>query len=88
MTLKLGCHDQNKKSEGEQLVEVDDVVYHDGFDDVTMNNDIAVMKLARPVPFSDTIRPVCLPKPGQFFQHGTHAIVAGWGAQKGMLDIF
>ncbi|XP_045496319.1 transmembrane protease serine 11D-like isoform X1 [Colias croceus] len=41
-------------------------------------NDIAVATLDAPVQFSDTIVPICLPKPGQDFSNRVGTIV-GWG---------
>jgi len=84
ITIRLGAHDLGKPAgPGEEEVKVDEVVFHKDFDEVTMNNDIAVMHLSRPVNFTDNILPICLPKRDQFFPHGTRAIVSGWGALKG-----
>lgn len=42
-------------------------------------NDIAVLTLDSPVPFSDKIAPICLPDASRRFT-GTSATVIGWGS--------
>ena len=34
---------------------------HEGYNAKTYENDIAVLKLNRPVPFSKSVYPICLP---------------------------
>lgn len=41
--------------------------------------DVALVKLARPVPFSSTIRPIALAPPGSDFPAGSLCWVTGWG---------
>jgi secreted trypsin-like serine protease len=41
------------------------------------NNDIALVKLAQPVPFSNTVSPVCLPN-GRVAQVGERGFATGW----------
>ncbi|XP_058144988.1 serine protease 42 [Dasypus novemcinctus] len=45
----------------------------------TTRNDIALVQLARPVNFTATIRPVCVPEETFRVQAGTTCWVAGWG---------
>lgn len=45
---------------------------------VTFDYDIALLKLASPVTYSNTIRPVCLSQTGSPF-NSRKAVVAGWG---------
>ncbi|XP_032685767.1 trypsin-1-like [Odontomachus brunneus] len=46
-------------------------------------DDIALLELARPITWSESVKPACLPvatgKPGYSAFGGEHAIVAGWG---------
>ncbi|KAI1705941.1 trypsin domain-containing protein [Ditylenchus destructor] len=48
---------------------------------VRCDNDIAIIKLATPLTFSEYIKPICLPN--RFVERtdtpGEHAIIAGWG---------
>ena len=40
------------------------VIRHRNFDTASYNHDVALLKLRRPVTFSKTVRPVCLPQAG------------------------
>lgn len=42
-------------------------------------DDIALLKLKKPVKFNENVRPACLPFPGEQFEAGTVCTVAGWG---------
>ncbi|KAM7534125.1 hypothetical protein Aperf_G00000114070 [Anoplocephala perfoliata] len=42
-------------------------------------DDIALVKLKKPVEFNENVRPACLPYPGEQFEAGTVCTVAGWG---------
>lgn len=49
-----------------------------------MANDIAVVKLAQPIKFSQTIQPACLPAGrNDVIADGKYGLVAGWGALSG-----
>lgn len=43
---------------------VSSVIRHRNFDMNSYNHDVALLKLRKPVKFSKTVRPVCLPQPG------------------------
>jgi len=43
------------------------------------DNDIALIKLDRPVPFSSDITPACLPRTGEQIPVGKKCFVSGWG---------
>ncbi|XP_021947033.2 chymotrypsinogen A isoform X2 [Folsomia candida] len=58
---------------------------HSQYNSTTFDNDIAVLKLAVPVKFSSTIRPICLTQKGAPF-NGSKAIVVGWGTAKKASD--
>lgn len=40
------------------------IIRHRNFDSNTYNHDIALLKLRKPVAFTKTIKPVCLPTDG------------------------
>ncbi|CAG9822462.1 unnamed protein product [Phaedon cochleariae] len=63
-------------------VAVESTVFHDGYDRNNDNryNDIALVRLSRPVQYSNFIRPICLPEPNEVANVGENVIVAGWGA--------
>ena len=53
---------------------------HPDFDSLSLNNDIAVLRLAEPVPDSIDISNVTLDTSGDFLTDGQVLIAAGWGA--------
>jgi len=80
--IVAGSHDLLNPMEGEQSVEYEDWVSHEGFDKTTLDNDIAIIKLATPIKFGKTAQPACLPKPGDHLADETRGLVAGWGNTK------
>lgn len=60
-----------------------DMFPHPSFDPSNLDNDIALLRLANPVKFTDYILPACLPSQGLaegvLHLNGTTAIVTGWG---------
>lgn len=79
-TAFLGLHDQSKQSaEGVQERGLKRIVSHPSFNDFTYDYDIAVLELERPVEYSSTVRPICLPAPTHVFPVGKAIWVTGWG---------
>ncbi|KAM3966963.1 trypsin-1 [Aphomia sociella] len=75
----LGDHDQSITSESPAIMRaVVQVVRHRGFDADTYNNDIALLRLRKPVNFSRIIKPVCLPSAG-IDPAGKDGVAVGWG---------
>lgn len=71
----------------EQVRAVADVIVHENYDPIIMNNDLALLRLIKPFHFNRWIRPACLPSyrggVSNFFSSpvpGTHCIAVGWGA--------
>nr|XP_061797532.1 transmembrane protease serine 13-like [Nerophis lumbriciformis] len=58
---------------------VEKIISHENYDEVTANQDIALLKLAAPVKFDDDVHPACLPVHGQKFPHGTTCWTSGFG---------
>ncbi|KAH8376983.1 hypothetical protein KR093_002500 [Drosophila rubida] len=59
------------------------LVRHKGFEFSTLHNDIAILTLSEPVPFSTEIQPICLPTSAAQQARsysGQVATVAGWGS--------
>ncbi|KAL4721682.1 hypothetical protein ACJJTC_011797, partial [Scirpophaga incertulas] len=75
----LGDHDQTITTESAAIMRaVTSIVRHRSFDADSYNNDIALLKLRKPVSFSKIIKPVCLPAPS-IEPSGKEGIVVGWG---------
>ncbi|XP_078451949.1 uncharacterized protein LOC144719686 isoform X2 [Lampetra planeri] len=52
---------------------------HRDYNHYSKDNDIALLRLASPVNYTDEIQPVCLPEGREQFFPGTLCYVAGWG---------
>jgi len=81
-TIKLGVFNNSRIDEdGEIISNVTEVHRHPDFDYGKLINDIALMKLANPVEFTDHISPVCLPtnQDEELPRAGTNLFTTGWG---------
>ncbi|XP_058866328.1 transmembrane protease serine 5-like [Acipenser ruthenus] len=58
---------------------VEKMIYNKQYNHRSHDNDIALVKLKSPLNFTDTIRPVCLPRYDQDFSGGTRCWISGWG---------
>jgi len=77
--IKLGEYDFDQ--DGETLdseYRLIEMIPHENYDTKTFENDIAVLKLDRPVIFNNSTYPICLPPSGKTFTN-TRAFVVGWG---------
>lgn len=63
----------------EQLRVISRIIVHPGYLDFGFINDISLLQMTQPVIFSDYVRPVCLPPPGQVLENGHLCTVIGWG---------
>ncbi|XP_014270367.1 trypsin-1 isoform X1 [Halyomorpha halys] len=75
----LGDHDQYVTTDAPAIMRaVSAIIRHRNFDVNSYNHDIALLKLRKPVAFSKSIRPVCLP-PSDLDPSGKVGTVVGWG---------
>jgi len=58
------------------------VIAHPGYNDQTMANDLALVKLDQPMKDSGCVGSVCLPEAGQDVQPGTDCWISGWGTMR------
>ena len=58
------------------------MVAHSDFVIETFNNDLALLKLDKPVQFTRTVSPICLPQSSLFDYAGRSAVATGWGKLK------
>ncbi|XP_017879850.1 proclotting enzyme-like [Ceratina calcarata] len=80
LTVRLGDYDIKTNREVRHIERrVKRVVRHRGFNSRTLYNDIALLTLNEPVPFTEQIRPICLPS-GSLLYPGKIATVIGWGS--------
>ncbi|XP_042864709.1 uncharacterized protein LOC122248640 [Penaeus japonicus] len=80
--VSLGDHVYNQQmdTQYEQHISIKEIIMHEKYDSLTVDNDIALIQLSGPVQYNAGISPVCLPF--QFaskdFQ-GENVTVTGWG---------
>ena len=76
--IKLGEYDFTQTGEtGDESFTVADMKLHENYNEVTFENDIAMIRLDRPATFSKSIWPICLPAADRDFTN-TRAYVIGW----------
>jgi secreted trypsin-like serine protease len=80
--IVAGAHDLYRPNANVQSSSPARVVSHQGYNDRTMVNDIALIKLATPIKFNANIQPACLPTAGEIVPDNAQGIVAGWGTTR------
>jgi len=83
--IKFGVFNQFKDNEpGELVVKVAEIHVHPKFATQSPKYDISLVKLAKPIEFTDHISPVCLPTQQDEEQPegGTNIFLTGWGKTK------
>ena len=78
-TIYLGKETQSGLNVHEVNRTLSQIVVHPDYNNTFLNNDIALMKLSRPVFFTDYIRPVCLASNTSQFYTSTSCWATGWG---------
>ena len=63
----------------QQKVEIERIYPHPGYDRKTLVNDIALLKLAKPVRFTPYARPVCLDDDSNIREKYSTCFAVGWG---------
>ena len=79
--VDLGQHDLFSATEAVLVRKyLSEVHIHPDWDSQTISNDVALLKLDKPLDFSQVshVRPICLPTGSENFE-GSAAKVAGWG---------
>lgn len=64
------------------MTQISSLVEHPQYNDVNLENDIVIMKVANRLVFGDRIRAVPLPSPNFFVQANVSADLAGWGTME------
>ncbi|CAG0918487.1 unnamed protein product [Notodromas monacha] len=60
LSVVLGEYDMQNDTEGESIIKIEKVFRHEEFQFSTLNNDIALVRLRKPVNYTDRIQPVCV----------------------------
>jgi len=69
-----GTHYKTSRVPGEVSVRIAEQVFHPNG-----GSDFVIVKLTKPIKFSRTIQPICLPEQNETLPFGTAGIAAGWG---------
>ena len=73
----VGEHNREVTESNERKHAIDAIFVHAQYDSVTVNNDIALLKLKQPVTYSDHVSPACLPD--KDIAVDTICVATGWG---------
>ena len=63
----------------EEVITLSKIFIHPQYNSKTIDNDIALVKLSKPVKYTKYIRPACIPASGSKVKAGADAFVSGWG---------
>ncbi|XP_045141868.1 prostasin isoform X2 [Echinops telfairi] len=77
--VRLGAHQLDSFNPDAVVSTVAQVITHPSYQQEGSEGDIALFRLKRPVAFSRSIRPICLPAANASFPNGHHCTVTGWG---------
>jgi secreted trypsin-like serine protease len=75
--VMVGEHDWNSDHGSEVMHDVSRVIAHPDWDTNTLDYDIALFKLKKPVQFGKYVQPACLPSAE--LPPGTECYITGWG---------
>ncbi|XP_014909744.1 coagulation factor X-like [Poecilia latipinna] len=82
LTVKLGVFNTSHSGGNEALHVADAIVTHHGYSPQTYFNDVALVKLAKPIRFTRYILPACMPEPDfmeKVLMRQPDALVSGFG---------
>ncbi|XP_059081748.1 transmembrane protease serine 9-like [Tigriopus californicus] len=78
----LAEHDISTSSDEAITKSVSEIIPHPNYNTKTVNNDFAILKLARPVDLNQSnklVQKACLPQANSQVEVGTTATISGWG---------
>lgn len=76
--VRVGEYDFQKTDRAKHDHRVMRIVRHPQYNQSTYFSDIALLKVDRPIQFTNYVRPACLPDNQEFT--GRNAVVVGWGS--------
>ncbi|XP_066298015.1 transmembrane protease serine 3-like [Branchiostoma lanceolatum] len=82
LKLMVGKHylTENSYDPHEQARKASSIIIHSGYNQYTVNNDIALVKMDQPVEYAEGgINLICLPESGEEFSEHSICYTAGWG---------
>jgi secreted trypsin-like serine protease len=83
VVVVVGLHDL-RSPPSQNIYTIQTIYIHPNYDNTRFNNDIAVIKLARPITFSDKVSAVCLPQTNDSSViFNKNVVITGWGSTTG-----
>jgi len=83
--IRLGVFNKTRTDEGgEQIAEILEIHIHPKYTFLNVTYDIALLKLTKPVQFTDHVSPICIPtiQDEELPSVGTNMFIIGWGNTK------
>jgi len=75
-----GVHEVRSSAAGSKRYRVRRVITHEDYGvPILDNNDVALIELAEPLRFSETVQPICLPDTHACLPEGAKCAATGWG---------
>ncbi|XP_028513970.1 transmembrane protease serine 9 [Exaiptasia diaphana] len=75
----VGVHQRTGVTDVQEKLGITKIIRHKGYNSVTHANDIALLKLERPIEQSKGVKIISLPEQGQRVEIGTKCYITGWG---------
>jgi len=75
--IRVGEHNMRSREGTEVDIQAERIVQHPSYNPRTLDNDIALIKVNRPIMFNNNVQPVCL-TPSEF-RAGSNCYITGWG---------
>ncbi|XP_027204536.1 uncharacterized protein LOC113798233 [Dermatophagoides pteronyssinus] len=80
--IRAGEHDLMIPEGSEQQEQVSSLFVHPEYDPDTVDNDIALLKLRRPLQMNRFVSPICLPTDQDILPTNSLGTILGWGKRK------
>ncbi|XP_066475284.1 ovochymase-2 [Tiliqua scincoides] len=78
-SVAVGIHDIKAQEQNSQKRLVKQYMIHPAFNSTTMDSDIALVQLSKPLDFNQYVRPVCLPEREDKIEPSQVCVITGWG---------
>ena len=80
--FRVGDHDFEEDEGTETSIGVSKLIVHEKYERKTLDYDIALVKLNRPIPFDKYSATICLPKKNETVSVGTSCFITGTKFEK------
>lgn len=83
----VGKHHIDYMDASEAIHNIKEIILHPGFDNVSMKNDLALLRLQDSIVFNDYVKPICVPPTRRrVVPFNTPCYTTGWGDTRGTGD--